>query len=88
MGRGGLAGRTIVLGCTGGIDFQKGKSVRFSRILRPLLIWREYDSGKGHTVGDSGMTKMRIMVMKAANVYGKLTVCRYGTKHVTSLCRE
>lgn len=60
--------------------------MRFNRTLR--LIWRECDPGKGHTVGDAGVTGMRIMMMKAANVYGKLTVCGCGTKHVTSLCRE
>lgn len=88
-GQASLAGRTVLLGCIGGIYFQKGKSVRFNRTSRPLLTWRECDPGKGHTVGDAGMmTRMRIMMMKAANVYGKLIVCGCGTKHVTSLCRE
>lgn len=33
------------------------------------------------------MMKVKIMAMKAANVYGGLPGARCGTEHVTSLCR-
>ena len=42
--------------------------MRFSGSLRSL-IWRVYDLVRNCTIRDPGLMKMKVTVMKAANIY-------------------